>query len=345
MSTFKSTLPSLFCKIPHYRKTADPIHLIRNVVALEKLDGTHTRWVVPAHATHHDQLLVGGRTLWEHDPDFRQPFLRTALLSSAKVGSSLLEFVQESRETMVLYGETCGRGIQSSGHIYGNTPRFVLFAATIGNTWLSFHRPTELRPTELRPTNQEEHQRSTPLPSLVQLASGLGIPLTPCLYQGEPIQEQFDALLDRPSAFALKYGSTRHAQDSTHEGIVLWPDPVLLDSSGQLLIAKHKHPRRREALENTHDSPETVHEYAERVIQPERLIHAQSYLEERGRWPSEQQEQAQLLAKRVVQDVAREQSDYQEQILRHGKQALRAALEQVTHQRFNDKLSTETHNR
>lgn len=106
---------------------------------------------------------------------------------------------------------------------------------------------------------------------------------------------------------------------------MVWSDPLRLDGAGRPIVAKLKDPRRAEALAPDDGVDEEPEAFAARVVQLERLRHARQHLEESGRWQGGGS--LELLARRVVQDVAREEADYGRQIARAGKGPVRAALE------------------
>ena len=305
-------IPEVFPKVPSYRREADALHHARSVVCLEKIDGANTR----VGASREGDLVFGGRALLEGDAGFCQPELRASFTAAP----ALLRWAAEVRDEVTLYGETCGRGVQAQGFVYGPRAHFVLFAARVGGLWLSHSHPTELAADD-GPARR--------LPSLVELAARLELPLAPCLYRGAPDAEAFDALLERASAHGERMRAGGHAPDVTHEGVVVWSDPLLLDGAGRLLVAKHKHPRRREAGDEDEGGDASVTAFARRVVLAERVTHAAQYLRESGRWRDDADERAELLVRRVVQDVAREEPAYQAQLARYGKAAVRAALEAV----------------
>lgn len=307
-------LMPLFPRIPAYRREADALHSLRGVVCLEKLDGTNTRVHAPRGARTPADLVFGGRTLQEQDPGFCQPVLREAFVADTAATLKLLTFAGELGRGLTLYGETCGRGIQPQGHIYGPRPHFVLFAARVDDVWLSWSDPLVV----------DTDDGALTLPGLRALAERLGLTLAPCLYTGPPDPERFAALVTRPSAHALARGARR--ADAPQEGIVVWSDPLRLDGAGRPIVAKLKDPRRAEADDDEQVGEDPV-TFAARVILLERLHHARQHLEETGRWHDAGSERPTLLARRVVQDVAREEPSYQRQIAAAGKPAVRAALE------------------
>ncbi len=309
--------PAAFPSIPAYRREADPVHHARRVVCMEKIDGANTRVGVPRGALCADELVIGGRVLLEGDRDFCQPALRQSLCDDAARVRALLSLVSDLHGDLVLYGETCGRGIQSTGFIYGPRAHLVLFAATVGGAWVGLSRPLELI---------GEDGRVRRVPSLREIGERARLPVAPCLYDGPPDAERFDALLDRPSEHATSRCAAPSHVDTTHEGVVIWSDPVLLDGAGRLLVAKHKHPRRRESL----DAPaggESLEAFAARVVTVERARHALQHLRESGRGVGAGEALGSLLARRVVQDVSREEPAYHDALARYGKAAVRAALD------------------
>lgn len=320
-----SKRPPVFVKIPHYRGEADPVHCARHVVCVEKIDGANTRVLVPSGATREADLRIGGRSLMEDEPGFSQPFLGELFRRDAALCRRLFAVTASLGQDLALYGETCGGRIQAMGYLYGTRPHFLLFAARIGGVWLS-HR----RPSPPPPPGEDDEAEATPgrtLPSLVALAEALEIPMPPCLYEGPPERARFESLIERPSQHSLDQGASRGDVEGTQEGIVIASDPLLFDAHGAPLIAKLKHPRRREALDAPPEALESAEAFARRVLRPERLSHAVAHLRETGKWTGEPAQDHPALTRRLIQDVAREVAEYQELLARHGKKAVRSALE------------------
>lgn len=306
-----------FIKLPRYRAEADPLHCVTRVVALEKIDGANTRIGVPAGARDASQLIVGGRVLLEHEEGFSERALLTAVRQNESLVERLLAL--ELSQDLVLYGETCGGKVQQMGFIYGPKPHFLLFAARLGGAWCSFERS---------PTFSGE-----PLPSLVKLAQALDVRLPPRLYEGPPDAAAMEALLDRPSQHSVDQGFSREDVDRTQEGIVIWADPLLLDPFGAPLVAKYKHPKRREYTQAT-EAGATPLDFAKRAAPDERLRHAEQHLRAAGKWSSPDDANTPKLVRRVIQDISKEVPEYQTQLAQHGKKAVRAALERVILERW-----------
>jgi hypothetical protein len=311
-----------FPKIPSYKGTADLLHTVRQVICLEKIDGTNTRiglsYTCAVTSTDPTKaVIVGGRTLLEGEEGYSQPVLGQTIRKDPALCKALRELVLEFGSDVVLYGETCGGRIQRSGFIYGSKPHFLLFAATIGNIWCSWSHAIPIE--------------GGFLPTLQQLTKRLQVSTPPLLYHDVPDTVAFEGLLERPSAHSLKQNFHREDIDRTQEGIVIWADPLLRIPQGLPLAAKLKHPRRREHSPATID--DGVEGFAHRAVPLERLYHGIEHLEVSGRWPSDLSERLDRLTRRVIQDVSREVPEYQEQMSKHSKATVRAALAEVVRQR------------
>ena len=307
-----------FPKIPLYRAEADLVHAVRRVVAVEKIDGTNTRIGLTRAqvAAGNVDPMVGGRVLMEDDKGFAQPFLGPLVRSHHALRGGLERLVREWDADVVLYGEVCGGRIQRMGFIYGARPHFVLFGAKIAGAWLSWSRAV---------VSGDAARRS--LPTLVQLSALLEVPMPPLLYEGEPSEEHFRGLIDRPSAYSLAVGFDRRDVDRSQEGIVIWPDPLLLSPDGHPIVAKLKHPHRRESVDS--HRAEGLDDFATRVMPAERIHHAVEYLQAAGKWPEDPDAQVERVVRRAIQDVAKEDPGYEERIARHGKKPTRTALERA----------------
>src|SRR5262249_48807833 len=141
------------------------------------------------------------------------------------------------------------------------------------------------------------------------------------------------------SQHSLDQGFDRRDVDATQEGVVIWGDPMLIDPYGLPVVAKRKHPRRREAIPaapqvRSRESPE---DFARRVVLQERISHAIDHLRSSGRLPEDASAARELICRRVIQDVAREVEEYQEALGKFGKKAVRQALEAEVARRLEEK--------
>jgi len=304
------SFPAPFPKIPAYRGEADLLHQVRRVVCLEKIDGTNTRIGVPPDARGPNDIVVGGRTRLPGDEGFNQDVLVDLVRRDARLCARLIQAAASLGAPLELYGEACGARIQQRGLLYGARTHLLLFAARIGGSWTGFSQAPPAAP------------QGGPMRSVTQLGEAIGIPTVPCLYAGPPDPGTFDALRAQPSQHSVDQGFSRPGVDPTHEGIVIWSDPVLLSPWGEPVVAKHKAAHRQEARARAPGDLGTPAAFAERAVLVERLRHARQHLEEQGRWDST----LGTLSRRVVQDVAREVPEYQDQLRANGKKAVRAAL-------------------
>ena len=307
--------PREFPKIAQYKQQADWLHCVNNVVCMEKIDGANTRIGVSKDAQSADDIVIGGRTLLEHEENFSQKFICDMIRKDEELCTAMISFAVEIGHDVCFYGETCGGSIQACGFIYGKM-HFVLFAATIDGVWCSYSRSID----QANPT-------------LLQIAKRIGFTLAPSLYEGTPNVDEFSALIERASQHSENRGFHRQDVNNTHEGIVIWSDPVLLNSYGEPIVAKYKHPNRQEYIA-TMDENQIPGEFAKRTVLPERIHHAIEYLKEQGRWQQDFFANKENVVRRVIQDIAREVDEYQQQLSLHGKKNVRKALSLEAEKQF-----------
>ena len=310
--------PERFPKIQAYLGEHDPLHLLTHVVCMEKIDGTNLRIGVAPGLTDAADIVIGGRELLEHEPGFAQAVLPDLIRKDAGLCRRLCGLATELGAPLTLHGEVCGGRIQSQGFIYGARPHLLLFGARIDGVWVGHGRALP------RPGGGHS------LPSLTQLAERLELPLAPLLYAGPPEASVFDELHAQPSTHSREVGFARTDVDATQEGIVIWSDPVLLTPFGTPIAAKLKVAHRREYRAPQDEGEDGLASFAARCMGRERLVHAREFLVARGRWNDDAPEtMAEPTIRRAIQDVAREVPEYQAQLQRSGKKAVRAALRQA----------------
>lgn len=303
--------PKPFPKIPAYRGSADLLHSVRRVVCMEKIDGANMRIGVPLGATSAEDILIGGRTLMEGDPEFQQEMLGPLVREDDALVTALLELAARWEAPLTLYGEACGSSIQRMGHIYGLALHVVLFAARLGEVWLAPMR--------------SPHPK---WPTLGQVASRTKLSMAPVVYEGAPDEERIRDVVIQASPHAAARGTQRPAEQMLQEGVVIWADPMLCRPDGSPLVAKLKHPSRQEYHAPDASGDVTPEDFARRCVTRERVMHAREHLRERGRWEQAEPDWERL-ARRVIQDVAREVEEYQDLLKTHGKSAVRDALRAV----------------
>ena len=309
-----NTFPKEFPKIAAYKQQADWIHCVKHVVCLEKIDGTNTRIGIPKEAQSAEDIVIGGRTLLEHESNFSQQFLCQMIRNDHTLCERMIAFANTLQADVTFYGETCGASIQACGFIYGKKIHFVLFAATIDDIWCGYSRSI-----------------CGKLPTLKQIAKRIGFTVAPCLYEGEPNSEHFSSLLDRRSQHSIDCGFQR--DNNIHEGLVIWSDPVLMSSYGIPIVAKYKHSSRREYIPKNEEN-NSVSDFAQRVVLPERMQHAVAHLQEQGRWLENFIDNKEAVIRRVIQDIAREVDEYQNQLSINGKKKVRKAITDVAEKQF-----------
>ena len=157
-----------------------------------------------------------------------------------------------------------------------------------------------------------------------QLADTLSLDVPPVVYEGPADANAFEALLDVPSPYSVQRGFDRTDVDRTQEGIVIWADPLLRTPDGAPVVAKLKHPRRREYAAAR--GPDSLVDFAARAVNAERVRHAIEHLQASGRLSDDPSERLDRIIKRTIQDVAREVPEYQERLAQAGKAAVRGAL-------------------
>lgn len=160
----------------------------------EKVDGTNIRIGWDGHT-----VTFAGRTEVSIVPDNLSSWI------NANLPEELFE--QEFGDTeVILYGEGCGKGIQTAGKIYSDEQEFVLFDVKVGQWWL----------------NRD---------GVSKIATSLGLLIAPTVLEGT-IQEAIDLV---SKGLYSKWDSSQFA-----EGIVGRVPLGLLSRDRQPLLMKIK---------------------------------------------------------------------------------------------------------
>ena len=203
---------------------------VRQAVATEKLHGSNFRVYFPEGITSPDQLRFGSRNdvFAEGDGGFYGGRPVRWFRENAAIVSKLIETFAAYAFSggVVVYGEVCGTSVQKG--IRYATDGDVIFRAfdvRVAGNFVTYDL-------------------------FVELCEKTGLPRVPEIWRGEPSQEAFDALLEKPSTEASRNGI---ANDLTmvSEGVVIRSNPLLRDVFGDWLIIKHKSKKYREATPRT----------------------------------------------------------------------------------------------
>lgn len=180
----------------------------------EKVDGMNMR-VVWAPELTGDPVTILGRSDNAQIPKdllapMRETFTNEALVKAfggyATTFTSGESVLVDLPDTVVLFGEGFGPGIQKAGQAYGGVKRFALFDVVVDGHWLRWS-------------------------DVEDVAAKLGIPTVPVLARDVDLWE------------ALEYvdASELQAEGSEHiEGIVVRTDPYLFDGRGNRVMFKYK---------------------------------------------------------------------------------------------------------
>lgn len=189
---------------------------VKRVIATEKLHGSNFRVHFPLGITNIAEIQYGSREI-ENGPgvDFPLKVAMQWFQTRPELLEKMLEVVKSyGFSEVTVFGEAYGPGIHAKGVKYtnGSDMLFRAFDIMVGENFLTHTL-------------------------FVEVVDKMGLPHVPVVWAGEPTIENFDALLDQPSAEAIANGVTGV---NFAEGVVLRTDPLLRDVFGQWLIVKHK---------------------------------------------------------------------------------------------------------
>jgi Rnl2 family RNA ligase len=203
---------------------------VRQCIATEKLHGSNFRVYFPEGITTPEQLRFGSRNdvFAEGDAGFYGGRPVRWFQDNAAIVSKLIEVFGAYGFSggVVVYGEVVGTSVQK-GIKYAADGEVVFraFDIRVAGNFVSYDL-------------------------FVELCDKVGLPRVPEIWRGEPSQEAFDALLEKPSTEASKNGITNDPS-IVGEGVVIRSNPLLRDVFGDWLIIKHKSKKYREATPKT----------------------------------------------------------------------------------------------
>ncbi len=243
-------------------KRRPEIFAVKEVVAYEKLHGSQFRLFFPIGMTSVEEVQYGSHeTVYTPGNDFplgvavnwfkKQPELLASMMSTIKTyGFS----------DVTVFGEAYGPGIKAKGVKYslGQDMLFRAFAIMIGDN---------LATDDL----------------LQEMTSKMGLPLVTEVWRGEPTIENFNALLDKPSAESTLNGL---GSENIAEGVVIHSVPLMRNVLGDYLIVKHKSSRFSEVAQVPKDNmprgPTPSDIFALTYVTEGRVINAIGRLQDRG---------------------------------------------------------------
>lgn len=223
----------------------------QRVVVTEKIHGTQARiFIFP------DEVKVGTRkrVIGPEVRSYPQQYEVTHAIGES-VRRQLLAEGEIPGGQVTIFGEYAGEGIQKGIKYTESGKGFWAFAVLIGESmWLDT------------------------LESL-DFCSIYGIKFVPFLYAGPPDMELFNSLYDQNS-FVLRI------EDNVMEGIVITSQPLMFDTHGSIVQAKHKNEKWSESIKKTKKPRKASEEmaYARENVNEVRVLHAVDKLREEGVW-------------------------------------------------------------
>jgi len=243
-------------------KRRPEIFAVKEVVAYEKLHGSQFRLFFPIGMTSIEEIQYGSHeTEYTPGSDFplgvavnwfkKRPELLTAMMDTIK---------SYGFSDVTVFGEAYGPGIKAKGVKYslGQDMLFRAFAIMIGDN---------LATDDL----------------LQEMTTKMNLPLVTEVWRGVPTIENFNALLEKPSAESILNGL---GPENLAEGVVIHSVPLLRNVFGEYLIVKHKSSKFSEVAhapkDNTPRGPTPANDFALTYVTEGRIINAVSRLQDRG---------------------------------------------------------------
>jgi hypothetical protein len=192
---------------------------VKQVIATEKLHGTHFRLFFPAQTASIAEVQFGARNEVFKSEKQARKFYNGDPVDAFKRQPELLQrmvdfFRERGYPDVMVYGEICGTNIQKGvRYTPGEAMIFRAFDLRLGD-------------------NLVTHDL------FVEMCEATELPYVPEVWRGGPSLEAFDALLEKPSVEGQRNGITD--ADNRIEGVVIRSNPLLRTADQQWLIIKHK---------------------------------------------------------------------------------------------------------
>lgn len=196
------------------------IFAVKEVIATEKLHGSNFRMFFPCGMTSVDEIRFGSREVEHVDG---QPFPLPHALAWCKARPDVLMQMLTVIKSygfndVAVFGEMYGPGIPAKGIKYsnGSETMFRAFDIMVGANFLTYDL-------------------------FCEVVDKMGIPRVHEVWRGDPTKENFDALLEQPSAEATLNGITiEGGKAPISEGVIIRSNPLLRTVFGEWLMFKHK---------------------------------------------------------------------------------------------------------
>jgi hypothetical protein len=269
------------------------IFAVKTVIATEKLHGATFRVHFPLGMSSLDDVRFGSNEM-EYRPEGHPHGQAFPLMHAVQWFKSRPEVLTRMWDVIksygfsdaTVFGEACGPGSPAKGIKYtgGQEILFRAFNVMVGTNFLNTYD------------------------LFVEVTDKMGLTRVPVVWRGEPSQEAFDALLEKPSAEALRNG----IDDPTNlaEGVVVFSDPLFRDAFGDWLMFKHKAGKFAEKVKVSREKKAHVStpadEFAATFVTPGRLMNAVARLQVRGVVLSKTMADMPVLIAELVADLHKE---------------------------------------
>ncbi len=267
---------------------------VKEVVATEKLHGTNFRVYFPHAMSSLDDVRFGGRNdvLAPDDAKFYGGRPMRWFAQRPEMLERLWKlFAERQYPGVVLFGEVCGPGIQKGVRYlpHDSAPSEVIFRAfdvMIGD-------------------NLVTHDL------FAEICDAADVPRAPIVWRGEPTLQALDALLEQPSAEAMRNGVLGEELPTANlaEGVVIRSNPLLRNALGEWLIAKHKSAKFEEvqkAPRPPRPDASVAEEFAQSCVTQGRVLNVAGHLREAGVELQEAMSDMPRLIPAVIADLRKE---------------------------------------
>lgn len=239
------------------------IFSVKQVVATEKIHGSNFRLGFPLGMKSIDEIQYGTRDVeYGHCEKFPLGSTRLKFLGQPELLTRMFEvlLVQYGFSEVTVFGEAYGPGIKAKGVKYSNgqEPLFRAFDIMVAQNFVTYDL-------------------------FCEICDKMELPTVPEVWRGEPTQENFDALLEKPSVVGKING---FGDDNIAEGVVLRSNPLLRNVFGEWLICKHKCAKfaevAKEAAQKIPRGPSAADDFAARYVTEGRVTNAIGRLNDSG---------------------------------------------------------------